>query len=199
MLEVRHVTARGHGRWNGEPYALALVTTARTWSDSDGGRNLSRTTWEVHLPQPLGDRRFASEQERDAFLTTSFTELALHDEPWGEARPGGHQLAGLLGARLDAVTSLEGTLELRFGGLQVYLHAHPDVRVNGSVEPAAGADRLTALVGARLAGVDELLDLGLVLDFDDGTRLTVDLREGPWPLVEFSGTWAQWGPGSLPD
>jgi hypothetical protein len=198
MLEVRSITARGCGRTGGRPVRLALVTTDRAWTDSAGARSVTRRLWAVHAPLPLGDRAFDSEEERQEFLATVFTELDLDHETWVEPQPGGHPLAGLLHARLDGVSAVDGIIDLRFGGLHLRLHTRPDMHRDGVVEAGIPAGRLSGLLGARLIAVDELLDLGLVLDFDEGTRLMIDLESGEAPIVEFSGNGHVWGPRSLP-
>jgi hypothetical protein len=198
MLEVRSVTARGSGRAGGRPVPLALVTTDRAWTDSTGTRSVTRREYEVHAPRPVGDHAFDSEEAREEFLAGSFAELDLEDESWVEAQPGGHPLAGLLQARLDSVRRVGAGIDLRFGGLHLRLHALPDMHRDGVIEAGLSAGRLRSLVGRRLVAVDELLDLGLVLDFDDGTRLMLDLDGAQAPVASFSGNGHVWGPRSLP-
>jgi hypothetical protein len=198
MLEVRSVTARGCGRTGGRPVRLALVTTDRAWTDSAGTRSVTRRLWAVHAPLPVGDQVFESEDARQEFLATVFTDLALDRETRVEPQPGGHPLAGLLHARLDGVLAADGIIDLRFGGLHLRLHTRPDMHRGGVVEAGIPAGRLRGLVGAHLIAVDELLDLGLVLDFDEVTRLMIDLESGEAPIAEFSGNGHVWGPRSLP-
>jgi hypothetical protein len=84
----------------------------------------------------------------------------------------------------------------------------PRIPAGGTVleRPDGGyADALLVLIGHRLVVADELLDLGLVLDFDDGTRLAVPLdgtdAEGPevaWFDGEPGGLWTCGEPPFLP-
>jgi hypothetical protein len=65
-------------------------------------------------------------------------------------------------------------------GLNVYARACVK-DATGSTEHSAPEypDRLSELAGLELAGVDELLDRGLVLTFTSGTELAVTLSSDP--------------------
>ena len=60
------------------------------------------------------------------------------------------------------------------------------------------ADALVGQIGATLTGSDELLDLGLILEFDNDVQLTVPLDEAPFPeAARFDGResrriWDDW-------
>ena len=126
----------------------------------------------------VGRRGFNSEAERGAFLAASFTDLALDtlEPPEDIDRPD--LLADLIGEELESVTFVRDYVQLGFNNPGINLYVWPFIHSGDLAlkRPDVGyTDALIGLINSRLAGVDELLDQGLVFDFDDGTRLAVPL------------------------
>ncbi|MGO9884671.1 MAG: hypothetical protein ACLPV4_16865, partial [Solirubrobacteraceae bacterium] len=67
----------------------------------------------------------------------------------------------------------------------VNVYAMPAIQLadGGSLRPGdlGYADALVGQIGATLTESDELLDLGLILKFDNGVQLAVPLGEAPFP------------------
>jgi hypothetical protein len=103
-------------------------------------------------------------------------ELDPVDPPEQRERP--HPVADQVGEELAFVTFVRDYVQLSFDGPPLNLYVWPRIHREATVlkRPDAGyTDALIGLINTPLAAVDELLDYGLVLDFADGTRLTVPL------------------------
>ncbi len=201
------VTARGNGTW-GWALDVELVTELTTRFARDGLRSHTATMYSVITSDPaLGKRGFTTEAERAAFLAASFTDLRLNPVEQCEPHERPHVLNELVGRDLAAVVFVGDYIQLQFDNSRVNLYIWPRIWRAGSLlkHPAEGYnDALIALIGRRLDGVDEILDLGLVFDLEHehGAMLSVPLDGtdlvGP-EVAEFAGTeWIVWRPGDEP-
>ena len=196
---IREVTARGSGRWY-HPYDVELATCTTTWADSAGARTRTRVRYELLASVPQGSnqccatgdpytgtsRDFSTGEERLAFIGQSFSDLTLRDLHPPQRDTVAHPLADLVGQRLETVKFdlFIPTHELRWGHGFLSFHTRACVKdATGCTEHDAPEypDRFCELAGLELAGVDELLDRGLVLTFTSGTELVVHL--GPDPTI----------------
>jgi hypothetical protein len=179
MQQRQHVTARGTGIWGGQRYDVELTTTTTTWSDSRGDRTETLVSHELRCSAPAGWRHFGSDASaRDAFIGASFSELDLRNIDPPELREPAQPFDSILGERLSSVEFVADYVQLRFDSPPLNLYVWPRIHSDGVIlrRPDAGyVDALVGLVGHRFVAADELLDLGLVLDFDDATRLAVPL------------------------
>lgn len=178
MRDLDRVTARGHGVW-GKRYDIELVTNQATRQDSTGLYSQTITSYHLLVSDPaVGRHRFDSQAERGAFLARSFTDLVLDTLEPPEDIDRRHPLANLIGEELAFITFIRDYLQLGLDSSPINLYVWPCIHIRDLVfkRPDVGyADALIGLINTRLADVDELLDQGLVLDFDDGTRLAVPL------------------------
>jgi hypothetical protein len=161
-----------------------------------GARSRSITEWQLGFDPLIGRRRFSDEDERSRFIAASFAEARLSDLDPSECRAQAHPLAELIGRELDSVWFVKDYVQLRFDEPPINLYVMPGIHLADSVKRPGDpgyADLLVGQIGAKLSGVDEWLDLGLVLDLDSGARLAVSLELAPFPEVaEFSGTAGGW-------
>ncbi len=107
---------------------------------------------------------------------------------------------------LGSVTFVRDYVQLSFDGPPLNLYVMPWVYLNGSPlrprDPGYN-DAIVSRVGHTLAAVDEILDYGLVLDWDDGTRFAIPLEgtglQGA-EAAEFTGERGGniWTPGDPP-
>jgi hypothetical protein len=150
-----------------------------------------------------------TEAARNEFLASQFRELALTALDPAEVRERHHPLAPCVGSEISSVTFVAGYVQVRFNAPSgrsdpcLNLYAWPDLISDARLRQgdAGYIDALVGLVGAVLAGVDEILDLGLVLNFNDGRRLIEpldgrSLKTGP-EIAEYSDdqTLMIWGTG----
>jgi hypothetical protein len=204
MESTQSVTARGTGIWGGQSYRVELATTETTWSDALGQRTASRVRHSLLCPPPVGARDFDSDDARAAFIEGSFSELhveSVADSP----RVPESALDEIVGEKLSRITFVLDYLQMSFDGPPLTLWVWPRIHRSGGElrrDDPGYADALLAQIGKLLVGVDELLDLGLALDFDDGTRLSVPLdgtdSVGP-EVAMFNGEQSRvWMTGELP-
>ena len=205
MKSVREVTARGRGHWY-HSFDVELATRITTWADSGGTRTRTLRRYELRINDARvpGARYFGTDEERQAFIGRSFSDLTLRDLRRPRRTDIAHPLAHLIGQTLDAVVFEDGYFQLfwdndSLDGLYVCARA--------CVKDATGCtghsvpeypDRLSGLAGLELAGVDELLDRGLVLTFTGGTELVVPLSGDPALRVAAEYYGATWYAGEPP-
>ena len=113
-------------------------------------------------------------------------------------------MLGPAGGVLDAVVFEDGYFQLfwdndSLDGLYVCARACvKDATGRTEHSPPEYPDRLFGLAGLELAGVDELLDRGLVLTFTGGTELVVPLSGDPALRVAAEYYGATWYAGEPP-
>jgi hypothetical protein len=205
MKSVREVTARGRGHWY-HAYDVELATVITTWADSAGTRTRTLRRYELRINDARvpGARSFSTDEERQAFIGRSFSDLTLRDLRRPRRKDIAHPLARLVGHTLDAVVFEDDYFELIWSndGLDgLYVCARACVKdATGSAERSAPEchDRLSELTGLELAGVDELLDRGLVLTFTSGTELLVPLSGDPAVRVAAEYYGVNWYAGEPP-
>ncbi len=151
-------------------------------------------------------RNFATESERTSFIEKWFRDLALDSLAQPEGRERRHVLASLVGKDLESAWFVRDYVQLRFDSPPLNLYVWPRIHCAGAVlkrDDLGYADALVGLIDAHLISVDELLDFGLVLDFDTDVRVTVPLDGtdlvGP-EVAEFAGPdgFMVWRPGDEP-
>ena len=178
MRDVEEVTARGRGFW-GRLYDVELLVRSTTRLDSSGRQEQTTRSFDFRvLDSSVGTYGFESEQERDAFLAAQFSDLVLASIAPTEMRLRPYPLAELIGQGLESVTFVGGCAQLGFLGPSLHSYIWPRIYASGAVLTRSNAGYLEALVGligTAVSSVDELLDYGLVVDFEGGTRLAIPL------------------------
>jgi hypothetical protein len=209
MMEQKEtITARGSGRWGGRLYDVELTTRETTWWSAGVERSQTITTWHLVCDPPAGGRPFDTQAERDEFVRVSFgDDLTLTELVPAPERLLRHPLAELVSPDdLASVTFVRGYFQLRFDGPPLNLYVLPWVYRDGDVLAPSDPGYMDAIVGQvghTLAAVDELLDYGLVLDWDNGVRFAMPLDGTGLQGVEaaeFTGEheFAIWTPGDPP-
>ena len=202
VKSIEEVTARGSGHWY-HTYNVELATWTTTWTDSAGTRTWTLLKYGLLIndPQVPGTRLFSTDDERQAFIGRSFSDLTLRDLDPPRRKDIAHPLAHLVGQPLDAVIFEDDYFRLLWGDDSL------DVWARACVKDAIGCtghsapeypDRLSELAGLELAGVDELLDRGLVLTFTSGTELDVPLSSDSAMRVAADYCGVTWYAGEPP-
>ena len=183
MKSIREVTARGSGFWY-HAYEVELATWTTTWADSGGTstRTLHKYELLINEARVPGPRYFSSEAGRQQFIRRSFSDLTLRDLDPPLRDDVAHPLAELVGQPLVEVVFVADYFQLLWGNRSLNVYARACVKdATGWTEHSVPEypDRLSELAGLELAGVDELLDRGLVLTFTSGAELAVSLSSDP--------------------
>jgi hypothetical protein len=203
MERVETVTARGTGTWGGRQYGVELVASRTVWTDSLGLRSAEAVTYKLVCSDPVGPRFFEDERAREDFVQKSFSEIAVElVDP--EVRVPPEPLDAVVGEELASITFVRDYVQMSFDSPPLTLWVWPRLHRLGEVlerHHPAYTDALLGLIGKQLVATDEFLDLGLTLDFDDGTRLSVPLdgtdANGPEAAMfngEPGGLWPAGGP-----
>jgi hypothetical protein len=210
MRELEIITARGTGTWGSNRYDIELSRRETTWLSQAAGISQVITTWHADCGPEVGGRSFTTEAEREAFVAASFGDsirMATLDQP--EERLLTHPLTELVGGDdLAFVTFVRDYMQLGFDGPLLNLYVMPWVYGDALMRPGDSgyADEVIRQVGHTLVAVDELLDYGLVLDWDNNTRFAVPLDGTGLHGVEAAefltgaprATAAIWRPGDPP-
>jgi len=199
---VREVTARGRGHWY-RTYDMELATRMTTWTDSSGAHARTLHAYELRCLDPaVGSRFFTTDDERQAFIGRSFTDVGLRELDPPERQEESHPLTHLIGERLHAVSFIADYAELRWANDYLHIYAQACIRdATGQVGDGTPSyqDRLAALAGHELANVDEFLDRSLVLTFAPETELAIPLddegNDGP-EAAEYAST-DEWSRGAI--
>jgi hypothetical protein len=198
MDETELITSKGRGVWGGTTYELRLLTSSRTYSDSlhQATRTVLRFMLEFGSKSGSDRRCFISDAARRAFIDQSFSDLVLTDIPEAKREPRRviSPLQTIVGEYMSSVTFVMDYLQLGFSDYRFNMYSWPTVTVQSrtlSQRDEAYKNAICALIGETLSAVDEYLDKGLVLQFKNGSSITLFLRVGrdfPGPEVaEFHG------------
>lgn len=169
---------------------------------ASGPRALSATRSSAQILLELAI--FEDDAARSAFIERSFSAIEVRqvsDAPRAPALP----FDDVIGNELAAVTFVRDYLQLSFDSPPLTLWVWPRIHREETVlrrGDAGYAESLIALIGRRLVAADELLDLGLTLDFEERTRLTIPLDgtdcNGPEVAMFDGHPGGFWQPGSPP-
>lgn len=189
MQQVDTITARGQGRWGHHIYEVALRTRRSTRWDASGLRHETEDAYHLDCPEPAGSRIFTDNTARDDFIAASFTELALVDVDPPETVDVPHWLDAICGGTLDSVTFVADYVQLHWsaGTMNAYRMPHVEALGEAPVAPddPRHAGTLVQLLGERVRGVDEILDVGLVITLDRA-RLVIPLHSDGDEIAEFN-------------
>jgi hypothetical protein len=85
-------------------YDVELATRTTTWTDSAGTRARTLHRYELRIPvREVGTRSWSTEEERQAFIGQSFSDLTVRRLRRLKRDILAHPLASLVGQRLDSV------------------------------------------------------------------------------------------------
>jgi hypothetical protein len=178
------------------------VTVRTTRVASDGQHSHTATSWFVRSDDArIENRAFRTESEREAFLAAAFTDLKLTPVEPNEESEEPPLMAEVIGRTLAAVTFVMDYVQVQFDNDRLNYYVWPRIWRGESVlkHPAPGYnDALIGMIGRNVVGVDEVLDLGLVIELEGGARLSVPLDGtdlgGP-EIAEWPGDpWIVWRP-----
>jgi hypothetical protein len=129
MKSIREVTARGSGHWY-HAYDVELATWTTTWADSGGTRTRTLLKYELRINDARvpGPRYFSTDEERQAFIGRSFSDLTLRDLNPPQRGTVAHPLAELVGQYLVAVVFVADYFELDWGNRSLDIYARARVK-----------------------------------------------------------------------
>ncbi|WP_436771525.1 hypothetical protein [Yinghuangia sp. YIM S09857] len=189
MRQIDSITARGQGRWGHHIYDVALRTRRSTRSDASGLRHETEDAYYLDCPEPAGSRIFTDNSARDDFMAASFTELTLAAVDPPETVNAPHWLDAICGETLDSMTFVADYVQLHWsaGTLNAYRMPHVEAVGEAPMAPAdpRHAGHLVRLLGEQARGVDEILDVGLVVTLDSA-RLVIPLHSDGYEIAEFN-------------
>lgn len=226
VREVLAIEARGAATWSGEPYLVEAGRWTVEVENRDGTERAAVTRYvvlwrrasepEVPLALRPMNKVLATPEERDDFIMKLAPEarLSMLDQPEVVGRT--HALAEIVGEVLIQVWFVTSYVQLHFqpdGVEPIPTHRSPLtcdttplVHVPGRASLAHGqegyADRLVNLIGMHVVAVDEYLDEGLTIAFENGAGLSIPLEatDDGYEVATFrTPHWLRvWTPGESP-
>lgn len=217
MRIQRKVTHVGHGRWGmhgREDYDLAVVDECRIYRDLAGDREQRIQAFLLAFRRSDQDwtwRRFDTDSARKDFVEAKMGTYDLFGPiPQSESSAARvyHPVHDLVESKVCTVSFIGGHLVLEFDAGRLDFHRWPEYVVNGVTYHSGESgyrDGISGLLDRCVTGLDECLDVGLVLHFVDGPALHLSLREQrgeePEDVASFSnhqGTTYAWRGGQAP-
>lgn len=175
-------SATGEGFW-GKPYHFKLIQRQRRYTSRFGQQQRDLIDYVLYFQESTANhwenRVFASEEERAAFIAHSITDSHLISAPNASTKKVEHFLTGLLGESLSSVTFVMDYVQMDFNGHRFNFYNWPMLYENQALF-TQGKDiychKLVALIGQTIKAVDEYLDIGLSIEFELGSLLSIPLR-----------------------
>ena len=209
MRSFETITTTGHGNW-GMPLTITLATVEYHFTSKRSEQGATFIRYELRFASKNGyqDRRvFLTLEERDQFMTSSFTNLALSAIKNSQQKERSDDLSSLIGQTLTGITFIHDYIQLHIGAGHCFnLYTLPILEASGErITPsdAAYRERMLALIGVPVAAIDEYLDVGLVLAFEGGTiEISLDSDIDPYEpesaaYISPDGVWKVWRKGEL--
>jgi hypothetical protein len=211
-MECYEVTsATGEGFW-GKIYRFKLIQRQRQYTSRFGQQQRALIDYGLYFQEPTAkhwDRRiFALEEERAAFIAHSITDLQLTSLSGPSTQKVEYFLAGLVGESLSSVTFVMDYLQMEFNGYRFNFYNWPVLYENQdsfTQDKDIYYHKLVTLIGQTVKAVDEYLDIGLGIEFESGSLLSIPLRVGENfetpEIVEYHGPdnqWMIWSVGEHP-
>lgn len=209
MRAFETITTTGHGDW-GIPLAITLATVEYYFTSKHSEECATFIRYELRFAAKNGpqDRRvFVTLEEREQFMASSFTNLALSPLENTQLQEQGYGLSSLIGQKLTEITFIHDYIQLHIGARHRFnLYVLPLLEASGvRVTPsdAVYRERISALIGKPITAIDEYLDVGLVLAFEGVTLeipLDPDIDPNEPEAAEYhgpDGVWKVWRKGEL--
>jgi len=184
MKVLETITATGTGVWD-KQYQINLITRRSIYQNYQRDQQKEFIVYAVEFQsdhnKSRDDRRiFTTSDQQISFINRTFTGLNLKTiaEPVPQAKA--YFLLELIDKELSSVTFVEDYLQLAFGDKTFNFYRWPEIHVKQTVvrhgQPAYRS-MLESLIGRAISAVDEYLDIGLAITFNDKTLLTVSLSD----------------------
>jgi hypothetical protein len=174
-------TDAGSGFW-GSSYEIRLVTVTKEYVSRKSDKKIDVNRFDIHFrtseDQIWDERWFSSKKLRSDFLEKHFSNILLESiqQP---ALPGEYVPARVLGESLASVVFVMDYLQLDFGLYGFNIYNWPVIYKAGrsiSVKDIDYRNELCLLIGQKVCEVDEYLDLGITLGFENGVVVSVPLK-----------------------
>jgi len=211
MENYETLTDTGKGTWD-KPYQVKLVTFTRKYFSYKKDKTREIIEYCIRFcnrRKKCSDVRiFSTQEERASFLEKNFTKIKLTPVNTPQPVLVKYPLDDLTGKELSAITFDSNYLQLDFNGHRFNVYYQPLIYNGRKVFDRRDFryhKELCNFIGKKVSSIDEYLDLGLVIEFEDGCLinmpLTVDETHITPEIVEYQGannTWILWQVGDPP-
>jgi hypothetical protein len=211
MENYETLTASGKGTWD-RPYEINLVTFTRLYHSYGIDKDREIIEYCIRFKKPRGKksdiRIFSSENERSNFLAKNFTDLKLSPIDVPQPVLVKYPLIDLIGRELYSIIFFMDYVQVDFNGPKINFYYRPLIYNGQKVfefKDIRYHKEFCDFIGKKVNVIDEYLDLGLVIEFEDHCLINVPLKVGESYLIpeiaEYHGEnyeWIMWQAGDPP-
>lgn len=211
MENYETVTASGKGTWD-KPYGIKLVTFTRLYHSYSTDNNREIIEYCIRFKKPRTNksdiRIFSSENERVDFLSKNFTDLKLSSIDIPQPALVKYPLDDLIGKELSSITFFMDYMQIDFNGPRFNFYYRPLIYNGRKVldyRDIRYHKEFCGFIGKKVSRIDEYLDLGLVIEFEDDCLINIPLKVDETyvnpQIAEYHGSnreWIMWQVGDPP-
>ncbi len=211
MDNYETLTASGKGTWD-KPYEVKLVSFTRIYHSYADDSSREIIEYCIRFKKPRANksdiRIFSSENERADFLAKYFTDLKLTPADVYQPVLVKYPLDDLIDRELSSITFFMDYLQIDFSGPRFNIYNWPLIYNARKVFDRTDIKyhkEFCGFIGKKVSLIDEYLDLGLVIEFEDHCMINVPLKVDETNLdpeiAEYHGSnheWIMWQIGDPP-
>lgn len=211
MENYETLTASGYGTWE-KVHEVNLITYSRVYRGRYNAETRQIIEYCIRFRDPETKRSdiriFSAEEDRAAFLTNNFTNLNLLPIDSPQPVLVKYPLDALIGKYLTSITFFMDYVQINIDGAKFDFYYWPLVHRRDKIisnKTVKYHNEMCKLIGNKIKLIDEYLDLGLVIEFEDNSMINVPLKvEQIYPIpeiAEYHGVnkeWIIWQIGESP-
>lgn len=211
MENYETLTASGYGTWE-KLFEVNLITYSRIYYTRLNEKTRQIIEYCIRFRDPdtrhSDIRIFSSEEERAAFLNKNFSNLNLLPIENPQAVLIKYPLNDLIGKYLTSITFFMDFVQIHIDNAIFDFYYWPLIHHGEKIishKTVKYHHELCKLIGNKIKLVDEYLDLGLVIEFEDNSMVNIPLKveqTDPIPeIAEYHGPnkeWIMWQIGEPP-
>ncbi|MEN6300663.1 MAG: hypothetical protein ABFD51_12265 [Anaerolineaceae bacterium] len=193
-------------------YDVNLITYTRVYHERSNEITRQIIEYCIRFRDPKTQhsdiRIFSTEEERSAFLNKNFTHLNLSPVENPQPVQVKYPLNDLVGKYLSSITFFMDYVKIEIDGSRFIFYYWPIIQCGEQIithKKIRYQNELCKLIGNKIKLVDEYLDLGLLIEFEDSRFIHIPLKvEEAYPIphiAEYHGLnheWILWQVGDPP-
>jgi len=212
MENYETITASGSAFW-GKDYQVDLIKFLKIYKSRSTDYKRELTTFGFRFTASQSHqadvRIFSSEDERSVFMTQNFTNINFIPIKAPQVARTPYILDNVIGEYLSSITFVMDYMQIDFNGYGFIFYNWPIIHSMEIVyeqQDISYRNKFCELIGKKVILVEEFLDLGLVIEFQNGIFINIPLKieksfDSISEIAEYSGQkqeWMVWRIGGTP-